>query len=78
MQKIVLDATLREKLHNLAQPLELCDEAGQVLGRVIPCAGLAEFEPYEPSFREEDLKRQEQAEEKRFTFAEVMAYLEKL
>jgi hypothetical protein len=78
MTRIILDATLREKLHNLTQPLELCDEAGQVLGRVFPTLDLSEYQPWEPSFSEEELQRQEQANEKRYTTAEVLAHLEKL
>jgi hypothetical protein len=78
MTRVVLDTTLREKLHNLTQPLELCDEAGQVLGRVFPTLDLSHYEPWEPSFSEEELQRQEQANEKRYTTAEVLSYLEKL
>ena len=36
MTKVVVDATLRSKLHGLAEPLELCDESGDVLGHVFP------------------------------------------
>jgi hypothetical protein len=36
MTRIILDAEMRNKLLNLSQPLELCDEAGHVLGRVMP------------------------------------------
>ena len=78
MTRIVIDATLREKLHNLTQPLELCDEAGHLLARVFPAPGLPEYEPWEPAFSEEELRRQEQANEKRYTTAEVLAHLEQL
>ena len=78
MTRIILDSALLEKLHNLKQPLELCNEAGQVLGRVFPAPDLSEYEPWEPTFSEEELLHQEQANEKRYTTAEVLAYLEKL
>jgi hypothetical protein len=65
-------------LHNLSQPLELCDESGQVVGRVFPVVGLSEYQPWEPLFNEEDLRRQEQANERRYTTVEVLAYLQKL
>ena len=38
MTRIICDAALREKLHDLATPLELCDESGHVLARVVPGA----------------------------------------
>jgi len=78
MTRVVLDANLREKLGNLAQPLELCDESGRVLGRVFPTPDPARLEPREPQVSEEELDRREQANEKRYTTAEVLAYLEKL
>lgn len=78
MTRIVLDAVLREKLGNLVQPLELCDESGRVLGRVFPAPDLSQIEPREPQVSEEELDRREKANEKRYTTAEVLAYLEKL
>lgn len=78
MTRVLVDATLRSLLHYLSQPLELCDESGRVLGRVIPTLDLSQYEPWEPSFSEDDLRRQEQTNEKRYTTAEVLAQLEKL
>ena len=78
MTRIVLDAALREKLHNLTQPLELCDESEKVLARVMPLADLSQYEPWEPAIGEEELRQQEQANEKRYTTAEVLAHLERL
>lgn len=78
MTRIILDAALREKLHNLAQPMELCDESGQVLARLTPVADLSRYEPLEPQVSEEELRRRSQSNEKTYTTAEVLAYLEKL
>jgi hypothetical protein len=36
MTRIVVDELLRSKLHNLSEPLELCDESGRVLARLTP------------------------------------------
>jgi hypothetical protein len=36
MTRITVDAELRKKLLQLNSPLELCDEAGQVIARVLP------------------------------------------
>lgn len=36
MTKILVDETLRTKLHDLTQPLELCDAEGHILGRFTP------------------------------------------
>lgn len=78
MIKIILDEMLREKLHDLSQPLELCDRDGRVKGHVFPVLDLSQYEPCEPPITEEELQRLEQSKEKRYTTAEVLAYLEKL
>lgn len=78
MTKVTIDETLREKLNNLAEPLELCDESGRVLGRVFPAFDLSDYEPWEPPIDEEELKRREQSGERRYTTAEVIAHLESL
>ena len=78
MTQVVVNEALRGLLHNLSQPLELCDESGRVLGRVFPVLDLSQYEPWEPPFSEDDLQRQEQANEKRYTTAEVLAHVENL
>lgn len=78
MTRIILDDVLREKLRNLAEPLELCNDQGRVVARLTPVYDPAEYGPLEPQVTEEELRRREQAGEKRYTTAEVLAYLEKL
>ena len=78
MTRILMDAELRDKLQNLSQPLELCDESGRVLGRVIPALDLSQYEPLVPQVSEEELDRRSQSDEKTYTTAEVLAFLEKL
>lgn len=36
MGKLTLDSDLRDKLSTLDEPIELCDEAGRVLGHFLP------------------------------------------
>jgi hypothetical protein len=71
MTRIVLDAPTRSKLLNLNEPLELCDESGQVLALVTPC------QRPQPSISEDELDQREQETES-FSTAEVMAHLERL
>jgi hypothetical protein len=79
MTKILVDETLRTKLQNLTQPLELCDEAGHVLGRFEPVLDPALYDLEPPPMTEEDLERiRQQKFGKTYTTAEVIAYLEKL
>ena len=78
MPKITLDAALSSKLHACAQDVELCDPDGRVLGRFIPRVDMSEWEPISPDVSEEELDRRERSNEKRYTTAEVLAYLEKL
>jgi hypothetical protein len=76
MTRVVLDAATLSKLHNLTQPLEVCDEQGQVLARLMP-VGLSEYGPLEPQISEEELARREKSD-KWYTTAEVLAHLKKL
>lgn len=75
MIRIPLDQTLRDKLRNLTEPLELCDEAGVVVARVYPVAD--DFEPREPQVSEEELDRREKSD-KWWTTAELLEHLRKL
>jgi hypothetical protein len=77
MTRIILDADMRMKLLGVMQPLELCDESGQVLGRVIPTIDRTKIKGAEPEISEEELQRREN-EPGEYTTAEVLAYLEKL
>jgi hypothetical protein len=77
MTRVVVDETLRAKLLNLTQPLELCDESGYVLASVVPTLDLSQYEPLEPQVSEEELDRREQETES-YTTEEVLAYLKNL
>ena len=78
MTRITMDGALRSMLHNLSQPLELCDEAGRVVGRVLPVHDMDQYEPREPQVSDEELDRRSRSDEKTYTTAEVLAHLEKL
>jgi hypothetical protein len=75
MTRIIVDADLRSKLLDLREPLELCDSQGQVLAHLYPSVDLSNYEPWEPPMDEAELQRREQANEKRYTTAEVLAFL---
>jgi hypothetical protein len=77
MTRIKLDAELRGKLRNLAEPLELCDETGRVVGRVFPSTDASDYEPTEPQADEEELRRREQSSGRRDSTAEVIGHLER-
>lgn len=38
MTRVIVDAQLRGKLLDFSEPLDLCDEAGRIVGRFIHCA----------------------------------------
>ena len=76
MNQVILDATLRSKLHQLNQPLELCDESGRVLARLVPVWDQEQYEAVVPPLSVEELQRRRQEED--YSTAEVLAYLEKL
>jgi hypothetical protein len=78
MTRIICDAALREKLHNLVTPIELCDESGHVLARVVPVVGAGLSASPEPQITHEELERRRSQGGKTYTTAEVLAYLEGL
>jgi hypothetical protein len=78
MTRVIVNETLRSMLHGISEPLELCDESGRVLGRVLPTVDLSQYEPTEPQISEEEIERRCQSKGKRYTTKEVLDYLEKL
>jgi hypothetical protein len=78
MTQITVDPTLSSQLDELGQIVELCAPSGKVLGKFVPLIDLSEWEPVSPDVSEEELDRRERSNEKRYTTAEVLAFLEKL
>jgi hypothetical protein len=78
MTRIILDATLASKLHDLGQVAELCDPAGRVVGKFIPLIDLSKWKPLSPDVSEEELDRIEQSNEKCYSTAEVLEHLRNL
>lgn len=74
MTQLILDASMRSKLYELKQNLELCDESGQVLARLIPVVDSSAFEP---QVSDEELRRREQSDKWHST-EEVLARLASL
>ena len=78
MTRILVDAALPAKLPQMTEPVELCNESGRVLGRYIPSSDYSEYGPRDAQVSEEELDRRSRSNEKTYTTAEVIAYLEKL
>lgn len=76
MTRIVLDANLRATFMGFAKPLELCDEAGHVVGTFLPKIDYAAVERARPPLTDEELDRRNQSPA--YTTAEVLARLETL
>jgi hypothetical protein len=76
MTRVIVDEALRKKLHDLKETLELCDDAGHVLGRVTPVFDPALYEGLEPDISDEEIERRMREGGGR-TLAEILADLEK-
>jgi len=74
MTRITLDALLSSKLHELGEAAELCDPAGNVLGRFVPALDPTQWEPVTPEATQEELARREQSADW-YTTEEVLARL---
>jgi len=61
MTRITIDAAMREKLLNFTTPLDLCDESGSILGKLIPAkADIAEDDWIDltPDLTDEELEKE--------------------
>jgi hypothetical protein len=77
MTRILLDAATLEKLHHLTVPLELCDESGQVLARLMPTTSTSppQVDRSAPRISMEEIQRRKQSKNNTRTTDEVLAYL---
>jgi hypothetical protein len=78
MSKIVVESALRKEFQKVYYPVEVCDETGHVIGRFYPSLDLSEYELISPEISDEEMERRLNSNEKRYTTAEVLAFLEKL
>lgn len=78
MTRITVDSSLREKLLDLASPLELCDDKGRVLAHVTPVKGSSEYFPSEPQVSADELRRRATSNEMRYSTSEVLKHLDSL
>ncbi len=72
--RLVLDLELKEKLGNLAESLERCDESGRVLADLTLAIRLPHGETIEPRISHEEPFRRKQNKSQKSTTAEVLAY----
>ena len=77
MTRLLIDANLPAKFHELTEPVELCDPSGKVVGRFEPFFDMVEWEIIGPQVSGEELDRRANSNQKRYSTAEVLAYLEK-
>ena len=77
MSRITIDAAMIERLQGLTQPLELCDEAGHTLARVVPVYDPALYN-LEPRISKEELEERFKNPGRLYTTAEVLAHLKSL
>lgn len=73
MPRIIVDATLHEKLLQVRQAVELVDAGGQVLGHFLPEASHFQLDP---NISEDELRRREEAGGGR-SLAEILGDLER-
>ncbi len=78
MRRITLDASTSSQFQAVAGTVEVCDPSGRVLGNFVPKIDLSEWEFLTPDISDEELERRRNSNERRYTTAEVLAYLEKL
>ncbi len=78
MTRVVYDAALKEKLPDLDEPIELCDEQGHILARIQRVLDPALYTDLRPKISKEELERRRSYQGKTYTTVEVLAYLKGL
>lgn len=78
MERLVIDASLPDKLRNLTRPVELVTEQGHVVAVVRPRLDPALFEIIGPEVSDEELERRCQPGRKTYSTEEVLERLRKL
>jgi hypothetical protein len=76
MTRVTVDAQLRSKLLNLSEPLDLCDEAGRLVGFFTPISNVPPPGYTEPPLSNEEWKRRQEGPD--YSIDEVLARLEGL
>jgi hypothetical protein len=78
MTKVTVDAELRKKLLYFKTPLELCDEAGQVIARLTPSTPWNDPDNWvelTPPVSEDELQRRMSSDEPTYTTQELLDQL---
>jgi hypothetical protein len=73
--RITVDKEMREKLLNFSRPLELCNEAGMILARLVPSTPLSNPEDWEeltPMPTDEDIQRRIDSNERTYSTQELI------
>ena len=76
MTQCILDADLRKKLNDCKEPVQLVDETGKVVARVVPEPASEPPRPYEPPKWTPE-EHQRILAEPEFSTEELLDYLEK-
>jgi hypothetical protein len=75
MTKVMLDSNLRQKLPDLTQPFEVCDEAGQTVGQFVPTKNGDSRR--NPPISRDEIDRRKKDKGNSYTTAEVLAHFQK-
>ncbi len=78
MPRIIVDESLKNKLDQLDEPAEICDQDGRVLGKFLPAFNPDEYEGLEPPISEQEIEARMKSKGKTYTTGEVLTHLEKL
>jgi hypothetical protein len=75
MTRIVIDDVLREKLRGFTEPLDLCDDKGRVLARMVPVADVPIYVGRECPLSREEIEDRVKNPGKLYTGDEIDAML---
>lgn len=78
MIRVTLDHILKSRLPDLSQTIELCDEAGIPVARVMPVIDLSDCDLLTPDISDEEYARRLNSDEPRYSTSEVIRKLESL
>jgi hypothetical protein len=81
MTRVTIDAELRKVLLNFTKPLELCDESGSILGKLIPTkpiSGAEDWIDLTPDDTDEEIQRAIDSGEETYSTQELIDEIKKM
>jgi hypothetical protein len=81
MTRVIIDPEVRKVLLNFTKPLDLCDESGSILGKLIPTKPITDTDDWidlTPDETDEEIQRAIDSGEETYSTDELIGQIKKM